>query len=204
MFQVVQYKTNSLFCAVDKHRGYEHNSRVPEWPHLPSALRSLKRWKGVMFPARHAACFSILVLIVCSVPNLFSQGAKIGPDAAQTQNRQAVERSQTEQDRPLDRDKWFLKGRVTGDKETAAQKLHRAYGQKSRKHEEKALESKARLASVAAAGAAGVQESIVTSGTGASWTPLGPAPIISDPSGNQSYGNVAGRVTAVTVDPNDP
>src|SRR4051812_26851669 len=99
-----------------------------------------------MFPARRAACSSILVLMVCSVPNLFSQGEKIGPDAAQTQNRQAVERSQTEQDRPLDRNKWFLKGRLTGDKETSAQKLHRAYGQKSRKREEHARESKARLA----------------------------------------------------------
>src|SRR5579862_2135277 len=39
------------------------------------------------------------------------------------------------------------------------------------------------------------------------WAPLGPAPLLSNASGNlgeQDYGPVAGRVTAVAVDPNDP
>jgi hypothetical protein len=40
----------------------------------------------------------------------------------------------------------------------------------------------------------------------ASWQPLGPAPLASDASGNgtQDYGPVAGRATAVAIDPADP
>jgi len=51
------------------------------------------------------------------------------------------------------------------------------------------------------AGAAG--EGPLSSGSGSAWQALGPAPLISDPSGQQSYGNVAGRVTAIAVDQSD-
>ena len=37
----------------------------------------------------------------------------------------------------------------------------------------------------------------------AMWTSIGPSPIVSDPTGFQSYGNVTGRVTSVVIDPND-
>ncbi|HLK35072.1 MAG TPA: hypothetical protein VKT29_18385, partial [Terriglobales bacterium] len=39
------------------------------------------------------------------------------------------------------------------------------------------------------------------------WTPLGPAPMLSNASGSQGdldWGAVSGRVTAIAVDPNDP
>src|SRR5882724_4158422 len=115
--------------------------------------------------------------------------------------------AEVETDQPLSRDKWFLKGRVIEGQGSSAEKLRHGYLQKGRKREERARESRNRLSSMAPSGAlaaAGTSTSFVTSGTGPSWTPLGPAPIISDPTGHQSYGNVTGRVTAVAVDPNDP
>src|SRR5260370_37673779 len=38
---------------------------------------------------------------------------------------------------------------------------------------------------------------------GPTWQSIGPAPIISDPSGQQSYGLVSGRVTSDAVDQSD-
>jgi hypothetical protein len=82
----------------------------------------------------------------------------------------------------------FRRGRASQSTTPAAILLQRAYQQKSRLQRQ----------SAAAALAASPPES--------AWTPLGPAPLLSNASGTlgeQDYGPVSGRVTAVAVDPND-
>jgi hypothetical protein len=89
----------------------------------------------------------------------------------------------------------FRRGRLPrrgAASEPAATLLQRAYQQKLN------LQRKA----VAAYAVSSSQ-----SPTAASWTFLGPAPLLSNASGGlgeQDYGPVSGRVTAIAVDPNDP
>ena len=93
------------------------------------------------------------------------------------------------------REQWFLRGRRSATSESPARMRVRALQQKS-----------ATLRANSPAAAAQAQElrtQPYSFGSGPSWQALGPAPLISDPTGNQSYGLVAGRVTAVTVDQSD-
>src|SRR5581483_5286438 len=88
------------------------------------------------------------------------------------------------------REKWFRKGRTVPGRATA-ELLHRAQQQK--------LRQRAARAQIEAFSDAnnGVKP----------WVALGPAPLSSNASGSlgeQDYGPVAGRATAVVVDPGDP
>ena len=88
------------------------------------------------------------------------------------------------------------RGAVDGSERLAA--LRHAKAMKSRALAERALAGRSDFA---AAGA-------VVPGSGATWKPLGPTPlVVNDPTypGGQGYGNdkVAGRVAALTVDPRD-
>src|SRR5690348_14318243 len=93
------------------------------------------------------------------------------------------------------REQWFLRGRRSATGESPALMRARALQQKSRM-----------LRADSPAAAAQAQEQHMqpfSFGSGPAWQALGPAPLISDPTGSQSYGLVAGRVTAVTVDQSD-
>jgi hypothetical protein len=87
-------------------------------------------------------------------------------------------------------EQWFRRGRSISGKNAAALR-YRAYQQKMR------LRSTVRRQSRTRTQAAG-------SGSGPQWQNLGPAPIISDPTGVQNYGFVSGRATRVLVDQSDP
>jgi len=91
------------------------------------------------------------------------------------------------------RDQWFYAGRILAGK-NAAQLLHRAYDLK--------LKMRARRAAALTTNAS--RETAAQSST--PWTPLGPVPLASDATGNgtQDYHQVAGRATAVVIDPADP
>jgi hypothetical protein len=90
--------------------------------------------------------------------------------------------------------RWFYTGRIVAGKK-AAQLRKRAYDVKLKM---RSLHAAAALAANASA------ESTTQSST--SWTPLGPVPLASDASANgtQDYHQVAGRATAVAIDPADP
>ncbi len=90
------------------------------------------------------------------------------------------------------RDQWFNRGRLMPGR-SSAELRRRAYQSKLQMRTQRAA---ARL--MAAPNGASLS-------TG-SWIPLGPLPLASDASGNgtQDYRQVAGRVTAVAIDPADP
>ena len=94
---------------------------------------------------------------------------------------------------PRQRELWFSHGRVIPGQSAAALR-YRAHRQK--------LELRA-LRSAAPRSAGSYAFPRDTPGT--VWTPLGPAPLASDATGLgvQDYGLVAGRATAVAVDPAD-
>jgi len=95
-------------------------------------------------------------------------------------------------DHVKERNDWFYRGRIVRE-QPSAELRRRAYQAK--------LELRAQSARAFAVKANG--QPSLSSG---SWTPLGPAPLASDASGNgtQDYHQVAGRATAVAIDPADP
>src|SRR5579872_1611305 len=86
------------------------------------------------------------------------------------------------------RERWFLRGRSSSGVTGAGQR-YRAYLQKMRM----------RAGGRAREGAASPPIAVV-------WSPLGPVPLASDASGagEDDYGWVSGRATAVAIDPADP
>jgi len=91
------------------------------------------------------------------------------------------------------RAEWFLRGRVAQGK-SAAELRRRAYQAK--------LQLRAQHAAALAAAPASAKPQTFLG----SWIPLGPVPLASDATGNgtQDYHQVAGRATAVAIDPADP
>src|SRR5205823_820792 len=88
------------------------------------------------------------------------------------------------------REEWFLRGRRAPTGQSPALLHQRAFAQRQ------AMERGQQALGAAA-------QRPLSSGTGSPWQALGPAPLVSDPTFTQSYGNVAGRVTAITVDQSD-
>ncbi|HEU5334557.1 MAG TPA: sialidase family protein, partial [Terriglobales bacterium] len=113
------------------------------------------------------------------------------PASAQRQFAPSVAETQEEQ---LQREQSFRRGRVPKGRVVgvpAAVLLQRALRQKARLRQSTSTAS-------AYSALTGPEES--------AWTPLGPAPLLSNASGSLGeldYGPVAGRVTAIAVDPND-
>jgi hypothetical protein len=93
------------------------------------------------------------------------------------------------------RSDWFYRGRIVHGK-VSAELRRKAYEEKMRMRAQRA--TKMTNAAVRASETAGP--------TSLPWTPLGPVPLASDASGNgtQNYNQVAGRATAVAIDPADP
>lgn len=160
----------------------------------------------------------LLSLFFATSTLAFAQGARIrhlapaagseDVNATQTEagsDAQAqAERRGSDGDHPAERQDWFRSGRRAMG-EHAADLLHRAYVQKqSIRPSQRILRSAAR-SSVNTANpgqntANGFPPPLPPNYLG-SWTPLGPAPITSDP--QQDYGAVVGRVTSVVVDQGD-
>ncbi|MGH9547039.1 MAG: hypothetical protein ACRD23_17680, partial [Terriglobales bacterium] len=94
---------------------------------------------------------------------------------------------------PRQSELWFRRGRVIPGQPAAALR-YRAERQKLQLRAERAATP--RLAGTSA---------FPRVAPGTIWTPLGPAPLASDPTGLgvQDYGPVAGRATAVAIDPAD-
>jgi hypothetical protein len=131
-------------------------------------------WPLLLFPA-------VLVSAVCHVQ---AQGArqKIADTAIHDSDKDHIKQ----------RNEWFYRGRIVRGK-SSAELRGRAY---QRKLQMRGSHAAARMTF-------GPNSTPLGSG---SWRPLGPVPLDSDASGNgtQDYGHVAGRVTAVAIDPADP
>jgi hypothetical protein len=97
-------------------------------------------------------------------------------------------------DHVKERNAWFFRGRIIPGKPTAELR-HRAYQTKVQMRAQRAAEQFV-LPQTPRAAAFSL----------GSWTPLGPVPLASDASGTgvQDYYQVAGRATAVAIDPADP
>jgi hypothetical protein len=97
--------------------------------------------------------------------------------------------SDSDGDHVKERNEWFYRGRIVR-------------GLPSAELRRRAYETKLRLRAQRIAAAVQGQVSLSTG----SWIPLGPAPLASDATGNgtQDYHQVAGRATAVAIDPADP
>jgi hypothetical protein len=98
-------------------------------------------------------------------------------------------------DHVKERDDWFFRGRLIRGK-PSAELRRRAYQAKMR----------LRALRGATPGPGSAVPLGQISSIGGSWTPLGPVPLASDASGSgvQDYHQVAGRATAVAIDPADP
>jgi len=99
--------------------------------------------------------------------------------------------AETDRDQPRQREQWFMHGRLIPG-ESAAALRYRAHAQKMQLRAEQAARMNTAI-TAATTTAIGI------------WTPLGPAPLASDATGfgQQDYGWVSGRATAVAVDPAD-
>ncbi len=124
----------------------------------------------------HIAALALL----CSILPLAVMAQVVAPSGSTTNTQHA--------DHSKEQNKWFYRGRVVRG-QPAAELRHRAYQTKLRMRADYA-------------GKAHPQDSFSTG----SWIPLGPVPLASDASGNgtQDYHQVAGRATAVAIDPADP
>lgn len=118
---------------------------------------------------------------------ILSFSAAQGQGAKQSVPQAAI--SDSDNDHNKERDEWFYRGRVVRGL-PSAEMPRRAY------QAELALRTQRSLANGAG------QVSLSTG----SWIALGPAPLASDANGNgtQDYRQVAGRATAIAIDPADP
>jgi hypothetical protein len=139
-----------------------------------------------------------LLLLLLTSTTLFAQGARVrlekgaDPDAKQD--------SSSEQDNVSAREDWFRRNReIPGEK--SAELLHRAFRQKQQMESAQTLlQSSSLKPSRSASGSFFANPTQVFGGP---WISLGPAPIISDPTGIQDYGLVNGRLTSIAVDQGD-
>jgi hypothetical protein len=90
-----------------------------------------------------------------------------------------------DRDNPKARDQWFMRGRTAPNGESAAVLRFRACQQKLQ----------LRKLQFAVRAASAIPHTVFAFG----WTPLGPAPLASDPGTGQNYGSASGRATAVAI-----
>jgi hypothetical protein len=145
-----------------------------------------------------SSLFYLLLIMLLAGATVFSQGAKLRVERDNDQEANQDRRS--EQDNVRAREEWFRSNReIFGEK--SAELLHRAFRQKQQMESAQSLLQSSSQTS-------GLSSSPLLSSAlgvlGGQWTSLGPAPIISDPTGIQDYGLVNGRLTSVVVDQGDP
>jgi large repetitive protein len=123
----------------------------------------------------------LLLSCFCSISVATAQGVK------QAVSGTPIADSDT--DHVKERSAWFYRGRIVRGK-LSAELRRRAYNQKMQRRAQRAAALSAAMPATSSA----------------PWTPLGPAPLASDASGTglQDYHQVAGRATAVAIDPADP
>ena len=133
---------------------------------------------------RSLSVFVFILGCLFAVSKVQAQGAK-----------QAVPNTRipdSDADHIRERAQWFFRGRLVAGKPSA--ELRR-----------RANQAKLRMRAQRAAAQA-FAHSMAQAVTSVPWTPLGPVPLASDATGNgtQDYHQVAGRATAVAIDPADP
>ncbi|MFZ0417340.1 MAG: hypothetical protein WAM04_04500 [Candidatus Sulfotelmatobacter sp.] len=133
---------------------------------------------------RAVFAFLLALLILTSLAIAQAPGAK--------KNVKTTPLTDTDKDHEEERAEWFSHGRKVPGK-SAAELRYRAYQ----------VKMQARAARLAQARAAGGNSQAPAASSG--WTPLGPVPLASDATGTgfQNYNQVAGRATAVAIDPAD-
>jgi hypothetical protein len=131
----------------------------------------------------HALSASLLALSLLS-------GLSTAQSQGLNKNESAV--LNPDHDHEEERAKWFSHGRVVPG-QSASELRHQAYQ----------VKMQARSARLAQAHAARSDSQTPAASSG--WTPLGPVPLASDATGTgfQDYHQVAGRATAVVIDPAD-
>jgi len=139
-----------------------------------------------MLMPRLSLVFSLSLLLACtSAIRLHAQGSK------QTNPRAPI--ADADKDHAQERARWFYRGRLVHG-QVSSDLRRRAY--------------KAKL-EIRAQHAAGLSTQFRANGhaptVAESWSPLGPVPLASDATGNgtQDYHQVAGRATAIAIDPAD-
>lgn len=133
---------------------------------------------------------AVILICVAAVAIAQAQGAK--QSVPQTPVPEA------DRDHVKERNEWFFRGRLVHGK-PSAELRRRAYQAK--------LQLRAQRAAALAAARAKTARSNVAGSLGfGAWVPLGPMPLASDATGNgtQDYHQVAGRATAIAIDPADP
>src|SRR5215472_11385492 len=134
--------------------------------------------------------------------NGWSQGAKIRPE----QEMEESDRDrQSEMDNVRAREQWFKANRTIPG-ERSAELLHRAYQQKQQLQAVQELMQSSSSSTLGKAALSSNPTPLSSPGLptfGATWTSLGPSPMISDTTGAQDYGKVDGRLTSVAVDQGD-
>ena len=136
--------------------------------------------------ARKLAGVFLFAIMCASSAMLFAQGAKL--------RQEPDESGEMERDRPLDREQWFHQGRALANG-SPAEMLHKAFQAKMQQRAITMRKSSVRTRTATTV-AGGADRSTL-------WTPMGPAPIVSDSTGAQDYGPITGRATAVAVDQSD-
>jgi hypothetical protein len=156
---------------------------------VPKPLGYFQHYKIIMtspLPCGFARSLQLALILLTGMTTVQAQNLKTTLSPAATDRNGDLQKQSAAH---------FLRGRrVPG--QSAAELRRRAYVAKM-----KMRTARTTSAVRAMRGRANLMEN--TSGT---WTPLGPAPLASDASGNgsQDYGVVSGRATAVAVDPADP
>ena len=151
---------------------------------------------------RFAAVFGLLLIgwagtavLQAQIVHVQSGPAQAGQtkDAKQTVQESSASNNADDGDHVEQRNQWFYRGRIVAGKRSA--ELRR-----------RAYLAKLRMRAQHAAALATMQSNGSPPLSSGSWTPLGPVPLASDATGNgtQNYNQVAGRATAVAIDPADP
>jgi hypothetical protein len=138
-------------------------------------------------PGGCSVAFVFVSLFLLSPVALLAQGARVHSESEIV--------SDPDKDNVHMREQWFRRGRIAPRGESAAELRYRAHKQKIFMRTLRAQTATSALQATAAVSAP------------ITWTPLGPAPLASDATGQsppfQDYGLVSGRTTAVAVDPAD-
>jgi hypothetical protein len=151
----------------------------------------MRRMRSSPLSLSALSTFILFLLLTFSVstPGAFAQESrqKMRPTSATDGDKDK------DNDQPQKRALWNMRGRESLKGQPAAALRLRA-------HQQKMAMRAARLKALAKTGAAPNGNSPSTS-----WTPLGPAPLASDATGNgfQDYNWVSGRATSVLIDPAD-
>ena len=142
-------------------------------------------------PSRHCRSFIGVVAFIAFVLICGLTGSiALGQGAKQKLPETSIPDSDA--DHVQQRNEWFFRGRLVRDK-PSAELRRRAY------------QTKLQMRAQRAAALAAARPNGAAPASSGGWTPLGPAPLASDATGNgtQDYRQVAGRATAVTIDPAD-